>query len=315
MKKIITSATIYYLCNMKKPVRLTYSMMNDAVKAHTHNRLDNLYIDKDIGILNGETDVFKHFIREKTPFKIDDFRMGIIVEGEIHSIVNLQEYHLKAGTIICITPGTIVQPIAVSPDLRIRGLALFTDNILAKAGIRLPAIMNGQIYDLQLRPDTNVLYTINCLFDSIWNIVSRERELINDHVLGCLAGAIAYEYAHVFTQHSEMIRKTRDRNQEIFDHFMSLVNQTAGCERKLGYFAKQLFISERYLGAVVRQVSNLTAKEWLDRATIAEAKILLKHSDLQTTQIADKLQFPNSSFFCKYFKRLTGMTPNEYKRT
>lgn len=43
MKKIITSATIYYLCNMKKPVRLTYSMMNDAVKAHTHNRLDNLY--------------------------------------------------------------------------------------------------------------------------------------------------------------------------------------------------------------------------------------------------------------------------------
>ena len=53
--------------------------------------------------------------------------------------------------------------------------------------------------------------------------------------------------------------------------------------------------------------------EWVNQAVILEAKVLLKHSDLLTYQIAD--HFPNPSFFSKFFKRMTGMTPQEYQRT
>ena len=45
-----------------------------------------------------------------------------------------------------------------------------------------------------------------------------------------------------------------------------------------------------------------------------EAKLMLRHTDKLVYQIADELNFPNASFFSKYFRRMAGMTPNDYIR-
>ena len=39
------------------------------------------------------------------------------------------------------------------------------------------------------------------------------------------------------------------------------------------------------------------------------------HTDKSAAQIAEEMHFANSSFFSKYFRRLTGMTPGEFKKT
>ena len=80
-------------------------------------------------------------------------------------------------------------------------------------------------------------------------------------------------------------------------------------------YADRLCLSPRYLSSVIRNVSGRTVVEWVNQAVILEAKVLLKHSDLLTYQIADELHFPNPSFFSKFFKRMTGMTPQGYQRT
>ena len=54
--------------------------------------------------------------------------------------------------------------------------------------------------------------------------------------------------------------------------------------------------------------------QWINQAVILEAKVLLKHSNLLVFQISDELNFPNPSFFSKFFKRMTGMTPAEYQK-
>ena len=51
----------------------------------------------------------------------------------------------------------------------------------------------------------------------------------------------------------------------------------------------------------------------IDRALITQAKVLLRHSDKSVAQISEDLNFPNPAFFSKYFKRLTAMTPLEYR--
>lgn len=65
---------------------------------------------------------------------------------------------------------------------------------------------------------------------------------------------------------------------------------------------------------MVRQTSGITAKEWIDKAVITSAKVLLRHGDLPIVEISDRLHFATPSFFCKYFKRLTGCTPQEYRQ-
>lgn len=85
-----------------------------------------------------------------------------------------------------------------------------------------------------------------------------------------------------------------------------------------GYISKKLldrlFVTDRYLSSLVSQVSQVSAKEWIDRALIAKAKVALRHSDITSTQLSDELNFPNTAFFCKYFKRIVGCTPTEYRQ-
>ncbi|MCD8296593.1 MAG: helix-turn-helix domain-containing protein, partial [Prevotella sp.] len=84
-------------------------------------------------------------------------------------------------------------------------------------------------------------------------------------------------------------------------------------EHSIGFYADKMCVTPRYLGVAVKNTSGVTAKEWIDRAVVTTAKVMLRHSNKQVTQISDELDFPNPSFFCKFFKRMTGITPQEYR--
>lgn len=103
------------------------------------------------------------------------------------------------------------------------------------------------------------------------------------------------------------------RNKELFDTFIRLVNSHGKHERKLSFYADKMCITPRYLGISVKQASGITAKEWIDRAVMTHAKVMLKYSNKLVAEIAYELNFPSVSFFCKYFKLATGLTPQEYR--
>ena len=53
---------------------------------------------------------------------------------------------------------------------------------------------------------------------------------------------------------------------------------------------------------------------WLNRATLIQAKVLLKKKNMLVSEVADRLNFPSQSAFGYFFKRETGMTPTEYQK-
>ena len=67
------------------------------------------------------------------------------------------------------------------------------------------------------------------------------------------------------------------------------------------------------MSTIVSNVSGKTAKYWIDEAIVNAIKVQLRYTDKQVSEIAYDMNFPNPSFFCKYFKRLTGMTPIDYR--
>lgn len=92
-----------------------------------------------------------------------------------------------------------------------------------------------------------------------------------------------------------------------------LVNLYGKREHQLGFYAGKLCITSRYLDTLIQSPSGVKAKDWIDRAIISSVKVMLRHSEKQTSQITDELNFPNASFFCKYFKHITGLTPQQYR--
>ena len=82
----------------------------------------------------------------------------------------------------------------------------------------------------------------------------------------------------------------------------------------MGFYARQLNITPKYLSSVVKEVSGKTAARWIDESVILEAKTLLKYSGMSIQEIAYSLNFSTQSFFGKYFKQHTGTSPSRYKR-
>ena len=122
------------------------SRMRDILTPHLALISENIVFNGEVGMVHGDHTVFSLLMRQKPPFTINDHRFGIILSGEAHINFNLQDRHVTAGTLVYIGPGTIINPIRLSDDLRIYGMALFADALrtgtdaagLQRSGARLP---------------------------------------------------------------------------------------------------------------------------------------------------------------------------------
>ena len=78
--------------------------------------------------------------------------------------------------------------------------------------------------------------------------------------------------------------------------------------------AKQLFVNSNYLNSSIKNLTGKTASAHIQEKVLLEAKSFLLHTDLQVSEIAFKLGFENTSYFNRFFKKNTNLTPTEYRR-
>ena len=99
----------------------------------------------------------------------------------------------------------------------------------------------------------------------------------------------------------------------IVEEFSKLLMQYHRESRKASFYADKLCISTQYLSRILRECTGRSVNSWITEFVIAEAKYLLKSSDMSILQISEKLNFPNPSFFTRYFKQYAGITPMKFR--
>ena len=295
----------------KQPKLLDVSLMRDIFKNNFSQICQNLFFNDELAMIHGEPSFFQFIMQRQPPFVINDHRLGIITHGEGHINFNLMDRHLSAGTLIYLGPGTIIDPIHFSYDLELMGIGLFADFPMPFAAGQFPSAFNGQVRDFQLPVSVEDQQTARNILETLWHLVHQKD--YHRPTASSLVAALMHHYDRLFHQQADTLAATRSREQTIFDRFIQLVNQHCRQQHQISYYADRMCLTERYLGTVIRQTSGTTAKEWIDRALITQSKVLLRHSDKSVVQISEDLNFPNPAFFSKYFKRLTAMTPLEYR--
>ena len=133
-------------------------------------------------------------------------------------------------------------------------------------------------------------------------------------ILHGYAQVLMYSAYNYFVQRKKNADNSLEcnRNQEIYKLFMQSVQKNYMHERSITYYAGVLCISPKYLSQVIKNVTGRLASEWIADYVILEAKALLKSNKYTVQQVCDMLNFANQSFFGKYFKRKTGVSPKAY---
>ena len=76
---------------------------------------------------------------------------------------------------------------------------------------------------------------------------------------------------------------------------------------------KKLCKSAKYLSRVIMEAMGRSATDWIERCVIMDAKAQLSSTQKRISEISDDLNFASPSFFGKYFKRITGLSPRAFR--
>ena len=112
---------------------------------------------------------------------------------------------------------------------------------------------------------------------------------------------------------SDIINYTKgNRQYKFFCDFLSLLNEQHRTERSVQYYADHLHITPKYLSNIIRKYTGLTASQAIDQYVIFAIKQTLYRNEHNIKKISEEYNFQSQSFFGRYFKRITGLSPNAY---
>lgn len=267
----------------------------------------------DFAVLNGvdTSQVMGSMIQPGIPYRFDDYRFIIFLQGEVEITVNLLRKHFQAPHIIYAGAGSIIQFDKILTTPLISGVMVSGDYLRMGMGGQLPSAMNGSQRDFSVTPSEEEHRLLLQMVDTLQQLckLSEHENQAKTTMIATIVNYICGLYDH----HVQTPIFAKSRAQQVFDGFIRLVNEHASRQHTLRFYADRLFITERYMSKLILQASNTPAKEWIDRAIVTSAKVALKYSDISIANLSDELSFPNVSFFCKFFKRMTGMTPTAYR--
>lgn len=231
------------------------------------------------------------------PYRFMESRIVRVLKGFIRISVNLEEYQPIADEALYIGQNSVVEILEYSPDAVVDLLGFALAN--KSANIRNLYHLNKEC-NSWLEMYFQLLHTLSRseAFDM--------RSI--DYLLQSLHCHIVAYHQHTCCGASQ----TKGRKEELFRKFIELLNIHIG-KHKLPFYAEKMNISPQYLSRLVEDLSGTAARDWINRAVVLQAKLLLRNSKYTIEQIAEKLNFSTVPYFCRLFKREVGTTPTEYR--
>ena len=252
------------------------------------------------------------------PSRLNALIIGVGTEGETSLTSNLQEFRLKKDSLFIFSPKHILQ---VQSNNRFKAhLIVIAPDFLKRINIDTKRMMPLFLQFGSL-PCMELTQAESQSFRSFISMVEQELKGsetdFSSEIIGGLIAATIYKVGdiltHYLTEHPEVDSPIHNRAEEYFRQFTELLGEHYKHERSVGFYARQLCITPKYLTTLIKRISGKSVSEWIDNYVILEAKTLLKYSNMSVQEIAYYLNFPNQSFFGSYFKRNAGMSPSQYK--
>lgn len=237
-------------------------------------------------------------------------------KGQAVISTGIQDNNVVENTEMTILPGITFCVLQASADFNVRAFS-FSRNLYDEVSFRL-----SPSFSMHLRHTCTYLHTQgDVYYDNCCTLMDMARVTEHDKAnefrilmqRNFVQSYLMYLFDKCRPRFEELIKK-HSRRQELFVQFISLLDAHCREQHDVAFYAEKLCITPRYLAMVTAECSSFESpKEMIDKRLILEIKMLLESTEMNIQEIADKLQFPDSSYFGRYFKRHTGMSATEYR--
>lgn len=273
--------------------------------------LANNYISRNLAVArNVRLSLIVEQIQDQ-PTLMPEMRILIVKNGWATPVINMIERHFQVGDLVFLGANGILQYKDASSDVQGIGLSISDELFSLAIGNRIPLAFDGHLRDFQLRLQPEELEDLDQLHLMLYRNL-RQHDGSSQVTLHLLSSFLWY-VDHLWSRHEQNYRENQSREQRLFTDFIQLVSEFAPEHHTIDFYASRLCLTPRYMSTIIKQVSGKSAKQWIDDALVTRIKIELKHTDKSVATICDDFSFPNPSFLTKFFKRITGQTPSQFR--
>lgn len=251
---------------------------------------------------------------KRFPMKLSVACMVIVFKGSVRFSVNFREFVATENSCLIITKGTIVEDVAYDVDSRVIFIS-FSQSELSGPNASTTHKVH-KLYALQVV----LVRLLQQHLDMMRTVYQMLRTVLSDPSFAENRDATAFSclslIANIIMQASvnqpELATKT-SRRDEIVARFLQCVADNYRAHRELSFYADQLCLSLKYMSHIIHEQTGRHPSQWIKDYVILDAKTMLRSGRYTVQQVATELNFPNQSFFGKYFKEAVGVSPKKWK--
>ncbi len=252
----------------------------------------------------------------KLPVRVDALLMILCTEGHGRVGIDLREYDLRPNTVVIIQPQNYVHYFSSSSGLKGNILACsrqVVENVIPRYTELLPLLLHHRTDPVTYLSEKDAAGLQGFLTFLRAKINGPQTQFKQRKVI-CMLQAVLFEMLDVHYSKADDSMLHRSRKEEIMARFILAVSENFRQHREVAWYAEQLCITPKHLSNISKETSGRTAGDWIESYITLEAKVLLKTTDLSVQEIAMQMGFSNQSYFGKYFRRQTGITPSAFRR-
>jgi AraC family transcriptional regulator, transcriptional activator of pobA len=248
------------------------------------------------------------------PHKHEFHEVFLIKKGQVHHSVDHQDFTIGENTLFFISQGQLHQ--WMRNNAAFEGYRLmFTEEFLIfnqqNKNILFELIYLDNIHQhpfLHVPEDT--VHQFFACFDLLFDEYHQKQ--INEDGLRALLHVLLIKIQRLFSDKKTLL-PTNKHDIALYKQFISLLESYYTKNYSIGEYAQKLLVSERNLNRMVRAVANQSPSAMIQNRIILEAKRQLTYSDLSIGQISELLGFKDISYFARYFRKATQLSPTEFK--
>lgn len=281
---------------------------------------DCIYLDDNLD--TGESfQLYDEMSREhaagRFPYKLSFWAAIIDISGSMRTVINGREYRLDGGSALIVPSGAIVESLDCTPDIRDIAMA-FADKeeILysQKSTTEISSWLRRRADPYMFRINPDRLESYLALYREVKKLyLLADRQHKDDIVKGLLQISTALFASEVSAADSKS--RPADRAEELYFAFLNDLQTYCSSHKEVSFYARKLCVCTKYFSRQIKAASGKTPAQLIKERVIIEAKALLNSGNDSIKRISEILNFPNSAYFCRYFRQETGMTPSEFRKS